>query len=324
MTAFLGSSSRGANVATVVLTGVLAVLVWRTFLQPLRGQVAASTERLAAIEDEIARARGALARRQALEQEIARLEARVGAMRGHGDLGSLVGLQEAAADAGLAITRFEPRDPVQALDHIERTIALGLSGRFDAIGHFFDRLAAADTLLSVDELEIRRSGRPGTALLLDVACLVTVFVPDAWPRAAAVEPTNATPLVEPRFTRAAGDPFLGPGPASAPDAGPVFVSRRPGLAGVPIADVRVRGLVRGRNMSLAVLEALDGRSYVARVGTRLLDGSITAISSAVVFRRDEGASAEREVRKAVESTARTLAGPAPAQEPAVAHAEVLQ
>ena len=98
MTAFLGSSSRGANVATVVLTGVLAVLVWRTFLQPLRGQVAASTERLAAIEDEIARARGALARRQALEQEIARLEARVGAMRGHGDLGSLVGLQEAAAD----------------------------------------------------------------------------------------------------------------------------------------------------------------------------------------------------------------------------------
>jgi hypothetical protein len=57
-----------------------------------------------------------------------------------------------------------------------------------------------------------------------------------------------------------------------------------GLAGVALADVVVRGVVRNGTTMLAILEGPNRRSYVSRVNDRLLDASIARIDAdGVIF-----------------------------------------
>jgi hypothetical protein len=63
-----------------------------------------------------------------------------------------------------------------------------------------------------------------------------------------------------------------------------------GLAGVALADVLVRGVVRNGNTMLAILEGPNRQSYVSRVNDRLLDATIVRIDAdGVIF----GEQAER-------------------------------
>ncbi|MCC7042746.1 MAG: hypothetical protein IT183_02720 [Acidobacteria bacterium] len=57
-----------------------------------------------------------------------------------------------------------------------------------------------------------------------------------------------------------------------------------GLAGVALADVLVRGVVRNGDTMLAILEGPNRQSYVSRVNDRLLDATITRIDAdGVIF-----------------------------------------
>lgn len=57
-----------------------------------------------------------------------------------------------------------------------------------------------------------------------------------------------------------------------------------GLAGVSVTDVIVKGVVRSGNTFIALLQAPDGRTYMAKRQDRLQDGEISRIDSdAVVF-----------------------------------------
>jgi hypothetical protein len=77
---------------------------------------------------------------------------------------------------------------------------------------------------------------------------------------------------------------------------------RTGLAGLAMADVTVRGIVRHGQSMLAILEAPGKQSFVARLNDRLLDGSIKSIDSAgVVFLEASGHRNAQEVRKALRS-----------------------
>lgn len=63
-----------------------------------------------------------------------------------------------------------------------------------------------------------------------------------------------------------------------------------GLAGVALADVLVRGVVRNGGTMLAILEGPNRQSYVSRVNDRLLDATIVRIDAdGVIF----GEQAER-------------------------------
>lgn len=57
-----------------------------------------------------------------------------------------------------------------------------------------------------------------------------------------------------------------------------------GLAGVALADVLVRGVVRNGDTMLAILEGPNRQSFVSRVNDRLLDASIARIDAdGVIF-----------------------------------------
>lgn len=97
------------------------------------------------------------------------------------------------------------------------------------------------------------------------------------------------------------DPFvpaIGRGPV-APTTGRV---RPPGIAGVMVSEIVVRGILESQGAWLAMVRASDGRTYSVRPGDRLMDGIVRAIAADVVVILQDGhdplsTATEREVRK---------------------------
>ena len=60
-----------------------------------------------------------------------------------------------------------------------------------------------------------------------------------------------------------------------------------GLGGLTINEVALRGIVRSKGSFLAILQAPDNKSYIVKVGDRLADGLVKAISpDAVIFSQE--------------------------------------
>jgi len=88
------------------------------------------------------------------------------------------------------------------------------------------------------------------------------------------------------------DPFAGLITPRRTGNGSEGARQRPpaGLAGVALADVLVRGIVRNGDTMLAILEGPNRQSYVSRVNDRLLDAHVVRIDAdGVIF----GEQAER-------------------------------
>lgn len=63
--------------------------------------------------------------------------------------------------------------------------------------------------------------------------------------------------------------------------------RPPGLAGMLIQEVSLRGIVKTQDGYIAMIQGTDNKSYFARVGERLYDGHIQNIDDErVVFRQE--------------------------------------
>lgn len=74
-----------------------------------------------------------------------------------------------------------------------------------------------------------------------------------------------------------------------------------GLAGIALADVNVRGIVRSGTTTLAILEGPNRQSFVSRVNDRLLDATIVRIDAdGVIFGEQvERGAAPNHLRKAL-------------------------
>jgi Tfp pilus assembly protein PilP len=110
----------------------------------------------------------------------------------------------------------------------------------------------------------------------------------AKPGAPAVPPKQPLPTVDPAYVyEPAGrrDPFIsliGRGE----DQRTAEV-RPAGLSGLLIGEITVKGVVRDRNGFLAMLRAPDNKTYTARVGDKLFDGTVKSINQErVIFSQD--------------------------------------
>lgn len=123
----------------------------------------------------------------------------------------------------------------------------------------------------------------------------------AWgpPSAAGWCPQAGRPAQTPAAAR---DPFL-PLPERSAEPRRVAPQRSRGLAGLRVGELEVVGIVATADARLAVLEAPDGRTYVARVSDHLADGVVREVAEdSVLFtlsRTDgrEGTGPGREMRK---------------------------
>ena len=95
------------------------------------------------------------------------------------------------------------------------------------------------------------------------------------------------------------DPFISLLANVAPAEGLVGIRPR-GLPGFLIQEMTLKGIVTDRSGFIAMLEGSDGKSYFARVGQLLYDGTITAMDAATVsFRQDVRDPLARERTRAV-------------------------
>ncbi len=86
-------------------------------------------------------------------------------------------------------------------------------------------------------------------------------------------------------------------------------NRPPGLPGVLIGEVTVKGILKDPSGYIAMIEAPDKKTYIVRSGQKLMDGSIKSITAdTVVFSQDVSDPLslvkQREVRKGVRTTDR--------------------
>ncbi|HEX6323823.1 MAG TPA: hypothetical protein VFZ36_08865 [Vicinamibacterales bacterium] len=96
------------------------------------------------------------------------------------------------------------------------------------------------------------------------------------------------------------DPFISLRDRSANAGTPQ--NRPPGLAGVTVNEIVIRGIVRSGNQFIALAQAPDGRSFQLRRNARLFDGVVTQITfDTVVFTQEVNDPLslvkQREVRK---------------------------
>ncbi len=288
----------------ILLAAVLGVLAFHAaWILPGRRDIVRGEQELARTRGEIAAAREAERRRSELAAEITARERRSGrqaAVAGDPwDTGALLRrLQTLANASNLAIRAFAPQAAELRELHEERASRLELSGTFHDLVRFFEHVGRLPRMVRIDELDLRAIEPSGRGATIAAACIVTTIHPEpaappaAAPRAAAYDP------------RGRRDPFADPRPGG--DGGGGAVDRPRGLAGVRIAEVALRGLVRAGGRHLGVLEAPGARTYIVRGAERLLDGVVQAVThEAVVFEevaRDASAgSAPREVRKVLAS-----------------------
>jgi Tfp pilus assembly protein PilP len=133
--------------------------------------------------------------------------------------------------------------------------------------------------------------------------------PPAQPTAAAPQPTAAAPQPAPAQLQSGEQPAqtpARPGDPSAPftynpeGRRDPFVSligkgsdpktlgtRPPGIPGLLINEVSVKGIVRNSSGYVALIQGADNKTYIVKAGDRLLDGTVKSIlQDAVVFSQD--------------------------------------
>ena len=106
------------------------------------------------------------------------------------------------------------------------------------------------------------------------------------------------------------DPFMAlvrPKPAPVGRAPVALGPPRTGLAGLALADVTVRGVLRAGDTMMAILEGPNKKSFNAKLDAKLADATVKAIDpQGVVFViRPDGASPV-EIRKALRSAAEVI------------------
>lgn len=82
--------------------------------------------------------------------------------------------------------------------------------------------------------------------------------------------------------------------------------RPPGVPGLLINEVSVKGIVRNSTGFVALIQGPDNKTYVVKAGDRLMDGSVKSIlQDAVVFSQDVNDPLslvkQKEIRKALRS-----------------------
>lgn len=82
--------------------------------------------------------------------------------------------------------------------------------------------------------------------------------------------------------------------------------RPPGIPGLLINEVNVKGIVRNSTGFVALIQGPDNKTYVVKAGDRLMDGSVKSIvQDAVVFSQDVNDPLslvkQKEIRKALRS-----------------------
>lgn len=153
-------------------------------------------------------------------------------------------------------------------------------------------VAATLTAAALPAAAMQATGTAGSA-----APVAPAASQQAAPPSAAIEPQGYD--YDPRGRR---DPFVSLIRRGAEAPGSAPATRPAGLPGLLTSEVSLRGTITSRDGFVAMLQGADSKTYLARVGDRLLDGTIHEIEAGAVIIRQKvndplSLDTERDVRK---------------------------
>ena len=132
-----------------------------------------------------------------------------------------------------------------------------------------------------------------TRLILAVALLTAAPVsgqapaPNPVAPAAAATPTNQVPALEPQGYdyNPAGrrDPFISLVRRAVQATGTSANPRPTGLGGLSVEQIRMTGVVKGRQGFSAIVKGADNRTYYVKSGDELYDGKVRAVTADAMF-----------------------------------------
>ena len=134
---------------------------------------------------------------------------------------------------------------------------------------------------------------------------------DAAPSGAAQAASPDAPAIPPKgFTYDAEgrrDPFVSILRSGSDPEQPAPAVRRPGLGGLMISEVSLKGTVASHNGFVAILQGPDAKTYIVREGEKLFDGTVRSITQNTLTLlqvvNDPGSKEiQREVRKVLRQT----------------------
>lgn len=73
------------------------------------------------------------------------------------------------------------------------------------------------------------------------------------------------------------DPFVSLIRRGVTQTAPVSANRAAGIAGLPVSDVNLRGVMASRGEFVGIVQGADNKTYVIRAGQKLLDGTVRVI-----------------------------------------------
>jgi type IV pilus assembly protein PilO len=213
--AFIQNFIDGPKLPKVVL-GVLGLAVigglgYFFLMMPLQEKIGVTKGKLAAVDTELNQARAQVAELARFRREIAELEKRLVALKDRlpteKETPTLYKtLSEAAQQAGLGVSLFQPREP-RPRDYVnEIPITVSAEGGYHQLGEFFERVARLPRVVTIGDLKVTGLTKSKNSMKADMT-LATFQYRAAGPPAAAKPgaPQPALPAPKP----AAGLPVTG-------------------------------------------------------------------------------------------------------------------
>ena len=105
--------------------------------------------------------------------------------------------------------------------------------------------------------------------------------------ATAPTPTNPVPSLEPQgydyVPAGRRDPFISLVRRTTQASGTSANPRPTGLGGLSIEQIRMTGVVKGRQGFSAIVKGVDNRTYYVKAGDELYDGKVRAVTGDAMF-----------------------------------------
>ena len=177
-----GRWPRLGQVGAVAAACIACLLVFEwSWDGPRRERLAALRRTLEETELEVERAARAARQLPALEAAVGELDARLARLRARlparRDAALLLRrLETAAARSGLTIRAFVPHPAVERSWYAEWPIRLELTGTYQRLGLFFDRVRRFDRIINLEDIAVRALETPRPDETIAAECTALTFV----------------------------------------------------------------------------------------------------------------------------------------------------
>jgi type IV pilus assembly protein PilO len=167
---------------------VIGAAAYFLLLSPLETKIAQLRAQSASLSDELVKSRAMVADIARFRREAQELEAKIAVLKdrlpGEREMPTLYrSLSDAGTQAGLGVSLFQPREARVKDYYAEIPITINAEGSYHQLGEFFERVARLPRVVTVQELKLSSTNRPGRAVRAELTLATYQYRPVGAPKA---------------------------------------------------------------------------------------------------------------------------------------------